>query len=48
MTHELDDAGQPVHVDIDPFIPTGRCAICAGIPQETVEPENRPDTEETP
>lgn len=54
MTHELDETGQPVHVDIDPFIPTGTCAVCVDYPQETeapedlleVEPEDVP--EETP
>lgn len=29
------------HVDIDPFIPTGICALCADIPQETEPPEDR-------
>lgn len=42
MIHELDEAGQPIHVDIDPFIPTGTCAICAGVEQETEAPEDRP------
>lgn len=35
MTHELDELGEPVHVDIDPFIPTGTCAICVGEVKET-------------
>lgn len=26
--HELDEAGHPVHVHVDPYIPTGLCAIC--------------------
>lgn len=34
MMHELDEQGEPVHVDVDPFIPTGSCAICAGVEQE--------------
>lgn len=42
MKHELDEAGEPVHVDIDPFIATGICAICADTPQDTVPPEGRP------
>lgn len=42
MSHELDETGQPVHVDIDPYIPTGTCAVCAGIEQETEVPEDRP------
>ncbi|MDQ0678108.1 hypothetical protein QFZ30_001490 [Arthrobacter pascens] len=41
MTHELDDNGQPTHVDIDPFIPTGICAICAETPRERLAPEDR-------
>jgi len=41
MKHELDESGQPLHVDIDPFIPTGICAICAGVEQETEPPEDR-------
>lgn len=39
--HPIDDAGEPVHEDIDPFIPTGICAHCAGSPQETETPEDR-------
>ena len=41
MMHELDEQGEPVHVDVDPFIPTGTCAICAGVEQETEAPEER-------
>lgn len=49
MTHQLDAHGAPVHVDIDPFIPTGVCAICSETPQDTTPPEHRADTpEETP
>lgn len=44
--HELDEEGQPIHVDIDPFIPTGRCAICTGKEQETEAPEDRPEQTE--
>lgn len=29
-------------VDIDPFIPTGQCALCTDTPQEEVAPEDRP------
>lgn len=29
-------------VDIDPFIPTGQCALCTDTPQETEAPEDRP------
>lgn len=39
MKHEPDVAGQPIHIDIDPFIPTGICAICAGAELDT--PEDR-------
>lgn len=41
MMHELDENGEIIHVDVDPFIPTGTCAICAGINQETKPPEYR-------
>lgn len=41
MNHELDETGQPIHVDIDPFIPTGTCAICSQTPQEELPPEER-------
>ena len=41
MKHDLDDNGQPIHIDIDPFIPTGTCSICTGVPQETAAPEDR-------
>lgn len=30
------------HVDIDPFIPTGICALCTDEEQDTVPPEERP------
>jgi hypothetical protein len=29
-------------MDIDPFIPTGQCAICTDTEQDTVPPEERP------
>lgn len=38
-THEGDCT------DIDPFIPTGQCSICTGLPQDTVIPEERPGGE---
>lgn len=41
MKHELDENGDVLHVDIDPFIPTGICAICAGEEQEELPPESR-------
>lgn len=41
MMHELDEQGEPIHVDIDPYIPTGTCAICQGVPQEILPPEDR-------
>lgn len=41
MTHELDELGELIHVDIDEWIPTGTCAICAGVAQETEPPEER-------
>ena len=41
MIHKLDTSGEPIHVDIDPFIPTGVCAICAGVDQESKPPEER-------
>lgn len=42
MKHELDETGQPIHIDVDEWIPTGECAICAGSAQETEAPEDRP------
>lgn len=40
--HEYDAmTGEPLHVDIDPFIPTGICAICKDVPQEELPPEDR-------
>lgn len=39
--HPLDAFGQIVHADIDPFIPTGICAICTHRDQETEPPEER-------
>lgn len=41
MKHELDENGEVLHVDIDPFIPTGICAICTEHEQETKPPEER-------
>ncbi|CAM3212013.1 hypothetical protein PSET11_03029 [Arthrobacter ulcerisalmonis] len=29
------------HVDIDPFLPTGICALCTDTEQETEPPEDR-------
>lgn len=46
MMHEMDELGEPIHVDVDPFIPTGTCAICAGVPQETEPPEERSSNDE--
>lgn len=43
-SHNLDGNGQPIHVDIDPFIPTGICAICTDSTQETEAPEDRDNT----
>jgi hypothetical protein len=31
-------------VDIDPFIPTGTCALCTDTPQDTLPPEDRPES----
>lgn len=41
MTHELDEHGEPIHVDVDEFIPTGICAVCSNTVQETDPPEDR-------
>lgn len=41
MSHEIDELGEPIHVDVDPFIPTGTCAICAVVDQESKPPEDR-------
>lgn len=37
--HESDGWGGVVHVDIDPQIPTGICAICSWEPPYEPEPE---------
>lgn len=29
MEHETNEHGEQIHVDIDPQIPTGICAICS-------------------
>lgn len=42
MKHELDETGEPIHVDVDEWIPTGMCAICTGAAQETEPPGHRP------
>jgi hypothetical protein len=42
MEHVTDGTGTPIHIDVDPFIPTGICAICTGIESETEAPEDRP------
>lgn len=39
--HPIDDRGEPIHEDIDPFIPTGTCAHCLEVPVETEPPEDR-------
>lgn len=33
--HRTDDSGQPVHIDVDPVIPTGTCVFCASVPLES-------------
>lgn len=48
MTHNTDPDGALIHVDVDPFIPTGVCAICTDTTQEALPPEDRPTHEETP
>lgn len=40
-THEKGENGDLIHRDIDEWIPTGTCAICAGVEQETEPPEDR-------
>lgn len=37
--HEIDESGNDIHVDVDPYIPTGLCAIC------TWEPPYEPEIE---
>lgn len=34
------------HIDVDPFIPTGVCAICTDVPIDRVPPEDRPHTDQ--
>lgn len=41
MKHELDESGQPIHIDVDPFIPTGICAICVACEQKAAALEDR-------
>lgn len=43
--HELDTVGRPIHVDVDPFIPTGICAICTDVEQDVLAPEDRPEAQ---
>lgn len=31
--HAVDDWGYEIHVDVDPIIPTGICAICTWEPE---------------
>lgn len=38
--HDLD-AGGHAPVEIDPFIPTGQCAVCAGMAVDERPPEDR-------
>ena len=33
-------------VDIDPYIPTGQCALCNKVEQDTTPPEERPGASE--
>lgn len=28
MEHEIDEYGEPIHIDVDTAIPTGICAVC--------------------
>lgn len=42
MAHEVTHTGDCV--DIDPFIPTGICALCADVEQDTLPPEDRPES----
>lgn len=38
--HDLN-AGGHEPVDVDPFIPTGQCAVCAGLAVDERVPEDR-------
>lgn len=31
-THEIDEYGNELHIDVDPIIPTGICVICSWEP----------------
>lgn len=58
--HDVDEYGNEIHIDVDPFIPTGICGICSWEPPFIPEwevpsapvlpPTPEPDTEpeETP
>ena len=38
--HNLDTGGHEP-IDVDPFIPTGRCAVCEGMNLDDRPPEDR-------
>lgn len=48
MKHEFDENGDVIHIDVDPFIPTGICAICKGKDTDTIPPEDRDYTKSDP
>lgn len=39
--HDVVAAGGHEPVDVDPFIPTGQCAVCAGLAVDERVPEDR-------
>jgi hypothetical protein len=40
-THKGPAGDEHEHVDVDPYIPTGQCAICAGMAIDDRLPEDR-------
>lgn len=44
--HETNESGEDIHVDVDPYIPTGLCAICIWEPEQ--EDQTAPEPDETP
>lgn len=41
VTHKGTDDIEHEPVDVDPFIPTGRCAVCEGVAFDERLPEDR-------
>lgn len=35
LGHRLDALGDPIHIDVDPVLPTGICAVCEAAKPDT-------------